>query len=75
MQEYTLYTDKIECMRSEVHSHIIGQVVFIEGVGFKAVWCSIKIVTSNATNKAFCLPKRNITCNFLCKGIKGILYI
>lgn len=36
-------------------SHVVGQVVFIQSVGLKAVWSRIKVVTSNATYETFCL--------------------
>lgn len=39
------------------NSHVIGQVVFIQSVGLKAVRRCIKVVTSDATYKAFSLHR------------------
>lgn len=42
-----------------IHSHVIGQVVFIKSVSLKAVRRCIKVVASDPTYEAFCLQRIN----------------
>lgn len=53
---YTVNT-QTHLLNMKKYSHVIGEVVFIEGVGLKAVRRCVKVVTSNATYEAFCLHR------------------
>lgn len=44
-------------MHLKIYSQVVSKVVFIKSVGLKAMWCCVKIVTSDATYEALCLHR------------------